>query len=305
MSLGEDVHCLGVLRNFGVSCRHFVSSDSESATRSIDKARARFRDHFLSRAGFAQDKAAASDLEAELVPVLEALADASPGAALNAASLEAREALAMTNLFGRRVASRAVTPSAAFVALDAFLLAVRECCDASDQELLRTLSAVYFEGHSAAREEFLLAKERSDSAASQPILVLQKGCVALVLSGHHEPDALAEIVDRFARALLRLDARACVVDVTHLALPTSARAAEVFAADASARMLGVTCFISGVDDAWREAAQKARVPIEVMRVEPTFDSAVRSALQASGYRLDESGGLLTRILNRVGGRRTG
>lgn len=256
----------------------------------------------MSRAGFVEDKAAAGDLEAELSPVFETLMDAAPLTGVTAASLQAREALAMTTLFGRRVANRDITPSAAYLALDAFLLAVAECISPLDVDLRRALSSLFFEGYANAREERVLASERKQAADSQPVQLLQPGCVALVLSGQHEPEALADIVDRFGRSLLRLEARAAIVDITHLLQPDSARAAEVFAADASARMLGVTCIISGVTPPWREAALRARVPLDVMRIEPTFDRALVFALRAAGYRVAEGGGLLSRFFGGVVGR---
>ena len=85
------------------------------------------------------------------------------------------------------------------------------------------------------------------------------------------------------------DASACVVDLSGLLAPTPQHAAEVFGADIAARMLGATCVFSGPSKAWLDAAKQARVPLEVLMIEPTFDLALARALEIAGYTLRRAG----------------
>src|SRR5690606_34780894 len=134
----------------------------------------------------------------------------------------------------------------------------------------RALEALLFEGYVAGRHESVVAEAEARAAAAVPILTLGPRCLALVPSGDLSANVLAGAVERFGVALLKSDARACVVDVSHLAVPSPERAAELFGADAAARMLGAPCFFAGASDAWLDAAREGRVPLEVLRFEPSF-----------------------------------
>lgn len=266
---------------------------SESTVPDDTKVLEDFRVAYTAAAGFVEDRAKADALVAELRPVLDTVRAAlATNAQSGVAAVEHREALAMTTLFGRRAGELGVTPSSAYAALDAFLSAMNRNSFELATPMVRALSALFLEGFVAAREELLVRAERAGSAQAQPILTLAKGCSALVLSGTHEPEALAAIVDRFARVLHRTDARSCVVDISQLAPPDDSSAAEVFSADASARMLGVVCVFSGVSDDWRSAGAQARVPFELLRVTRTFDEGVSIALGAAGLAITERNSVL-------------
>ncbi len=280
-----------------------MSSIEENLASIEERILAHFRERYLRGAGFVEDRATIDELVAELRPVVDTILVAlSEGRApREVGALEHREAWAMMTLFGRRVGGLGVTPSSAFVALEAFLAALASERVQLVSTMDRALSSLFFEGFIAAREERLQQSERKMSAESQPVLTLSKACMALILSGHHESDALATVVDRFARMLLRANASSCLVDITHLANPSSSSAAEVFSADASARMLGAACIFSGVSPAWREAGVKARVPFDLICTTSTFEEGARLALEAAGHSIREDSGV-ARWLRRRGWR---
>ena len=85
-------------------------------------------------------------------------------------------------------------------------------------------------------------------AASQANVEIVPRVRLLVLSGEPDADALSEAIEEFGRTLLKADAVAAIVDLTRLEGAAPDRAAEVFAADAAARLLGVRCTFVGASE---------------------------------------------------------
>jgi len=241
---------------------------------------ARFRETYTSGAPFAQDRALAGDLSLEARPVLEALLFASAsGQGDDVHASEHREGLAMLTLLGRRAGVLGATPTAALAIVPALRAALEASSVALSPRVERALAAVCIEGYVAGREERIVREAADRAARTQTIVRVAPRCLALFLTGEHEAEALHAITDRLGRSLLADGAEVCVVDITGLERADPSCAAEVFAVDVTARMLGTLAIFTGVTDEWRRAAESARVPLELLTMEPSFEAGLKRALQ--------------------------
>lgn len=255
-----------------------------------------FRARYQAGAPFSQDRALVDELALEVAPVAHALSFAL-GAAdpTDVLSTEHREGLAMLSLLGRRLGTLGATPTAALAVLPALIEGFERAGRPIPAVLHEPLRAVYVEGYVAGREEHAASEVASRAVEAQPIVRIVAGCVVLFAGGNLEAEAIEQVVDRFGRAMFAANARSAVVDVEHLEGPDRSRAAELFGADATARMLGATCVFSAVSPEWLEAARTARVPTELLALEPTFELAVRRALAVAGYELRTARSLASRL----------
>ena len=245
-----------------------------------------FRVRYRAGAPFRQDRELAEELVLEASPAVEALLFAQgAGAPDDAASLEHHEGLAMVTLLGRRAGTLGVTPTAALGLVNGLANGFASVDRPLGVALLRALRAVFLEGYVAGREDLLNTAAAERAADAQAFVAVVPGCLALLLAGEQEADVIEEVVERFGRALLASDAKACIIDVSRLSSPTPDRAAEVLAADGAARMLGVSCVFVGTPEPWIDAARGARVNTDLVVFEPTFEVALRRVLPLCGLQL--------------------
>jgi len=261
-----------------------------------------FRTAYVEGCPFQEDRALAEELALEAGPAIEALAFAlDQNAEGDLSRIEHHEGLAMVTLLGRRAGGLGATPTAAIHIVPAIVRALRESGRDVPESLSRPLTAMCFEGYVAAREDALRDVQAAQAIESAAIVRVVPRCLALVLSGALDPEVLAEIVERLGRKMLRYDAAAAVVDITQLEGPDKDRAAEVFGAHSTARMLGATCVFAGVSEAWLDAAREARVDLDVITREASFGDALRRALPLCGYEIKSSSwlpGPLKKVLKR-------
>ncbi len=261
-----------------------------------------FRESYVAGCPFRQDRDLVDLISEEARPVIEALGVGlvdGPGG--DPELTEHHEALAMVTLLGRRAGALGVTPTAAMAIAGAMGAGLARIGLAVSEKLGVALATLSVEGYVAGREDALREQHAAASVESVVTLAIVPRVFALVLSGDHEPEALAEIVERFGRRLLKGDAVAAIVDISGLREATEEGAVEVFAAHSTARMLGVTCLFVGVTDPWLEAAKTRRVDLDLVRIEDTFEDALRAALPLSGWKLESTSwlpGPLKRVLKR-------
>ncbi len=207
----------------------------------------------------------------------------------------------MVTLLGRRAGALGATPTAAIHLVPAIVHALEESGRAVPRDLVRPLTAMCFEGYVAAREEALQEAQAAATVDNAAIIRVVPRCLALVLSGEQDAEVLSEIVERLGRKMLKVDAAAAIVDISRLEGPNEERAAEVFGAHGAARMLGATCIFAGAPHGWLDAAREARVDLDVLTLEPTFNDALSRALPLCGYELKSTSwlpGPLEKLLKR-------
>ncbi len=267
-----------------------------------DALAAAFRDAYAEGCPFSEDRSLASELSLEAAPAIDALAFAlDQNAQDDLSRIEHHEGLAMVTLLGRRAGALGATPTAAIHLVPAIVRALEAGGRTVPEELSRPLTAMCFEGYVAAREEMLRVAQAAATVDNAAIVRIVPRCLALVLSGEHEPEVLSEVVERLGRLMLKHDAAAAVVDISRLEGPTKERAAEIFGAHGAARMLGATCVFAGASDDWLGAARDARVDLEMLTLEATFNDALKRALPLSGYELKTTSwlpGPLKKVLKR-------
>lgn len=235
---------------------------------------------------YRQDRELAPELALEARPVVESLliaAEADPHE--RARVLDHHEGLAMVTLLGRRAGMLGATPTAALGLVRALFASFEEVGCPVPAELYDDLVALCMEGFVAGREERLLDRTETVASEAQPIVRIADRVLLLFLCGTHPAERIEQVVDRFGRVMLQLEARAGLVDLSRLSDPTPDRAAEVFAAHSAARMLGADCIFTGVSDAWLGAAKEGRVDTELLAIEPSFEDALRRALAIGGWEL--------------------
>ena len=293
-----------------------MAQPNEDQTRDlIGRGLLRFVDRFRAEATFEADRALAQELGMEARPAVHALGLAveldplvekdSP-AELHAversadgpravelgpeigpqpephASLDQHEALAMATLLGRRAAVLGATPSGATLVVPALCAALKRPLRAS---LRRALEVAVMEGFVLGREEMVrAAAARSAAAALAPVRLTERSFL-LMLAGTHEPELLEEVLDEFARQVLRADALSSLIDVRGLQPIDRATVSVVFAAQASARMIGAQCIFSGVDARWREAMRSAAIREDDLETYERFRPALHAVLAREGLEV--------------------
>jgi hypothetical protein len=261
-----------------------------------------FRTAYLEGCPFREDRALAEELTLEAAPAIEALGFAlDQNAHGDLSRIEHHEGLAMVTLLGRRAGALGATPTAAIHLVPAIVRALDASGRKVPEALVRPLTAMCFEGYVAAREDAIESAQASAAIDNAAIVRFVPRGLLLILSGEHQPEVLSEIVERLGRQMLKHDAAAAVVDLTGLEGPNEERAIEVFGAHSAARMLGATCIFVGATDAWLAAARAARVDVDMLTCDETFDDALRRALSLCGFELKTTSwlpGPLKRVLKR-------
>jgi hypothetical protein len=262
-----------------------VAHYSEAQKAIADRILCGFRERYVRGAPFAEDRALADELVLEARPTVEALVFATAHAAEDPNQPEHHEALAMVTLLGRRAGALGATPTAAYGLVPAIAAGFYDADQPLAKELVEPLAAVCLEGYVAGREDAIYAGFVGEDIESAAIVSVVPRGLALILTGDKEAEVLSEIVERFGRALLKADATACIVDLSRLDGPAPDRAAEVFSAHATARMIGARTIFAGASEAWIDAAKKTRVETELLVFEPTFEAALRRMLPLCGLEL--------------------
>jgi rsbT co-antagonist protein RsbR len=185
-------------------------------------------------------------------------------------AFEFREAFTLLALFGRRLGLLDLTPSAAVEIVEIALASVSRPEDPTTQAFDHRARLAAVEGFVRGREERVAADAALRARRAVRPLRIDRSAFALIVSGAHEPEAIAEYVDALGRAILDADARVGIVDLTQLDAPNRERARSVFAAEEVTRMLGARCVFSGVDPRWRAAATDARIDLDELTVTTTL-----------------------------------
>ena len=247
----------------------------ERSEAELDARVARLIDAYVARCAFREDRALADELRTEVRPALDAIrvADGDPSD-----TVAAREALAMVRALGRRLAALGATPTAA-----AALVAALE--QEGGLGLRATFCAVVLDGYVAAREEVLRMELAASSARSLLPIVLAPRCLAMIVGGTDDVEAVRPALEGLGRMLLARDAASCVLHLAHPGAVDPELAAEVLAFDASARLVGAALVISG------PSVEAAAAKEPTVRWAPTFDEAARVALAHVGYELRPIGSL--------------
>lgn len=269
--------------------------NAEVARDPIAAILAAFGRSYLASSPFKQDRELVDELRAEARPVIEALLFADKAGSADVNAIEHHEGLAMVTLLGRRAGALGATPSAVLALVPSLSAGFRDAGKPLSPAIHQALQAMCMEGYVAGREEHLQRDFAQRTAQAQPIVRVAPRCLAVFLAGHHDADDLAEVIDRLGRTMLDANALGCVVDLERLEEPAPDRAAEVFNADAAARMLGATCVFTGVSPAWMDAARRARVPTDLIALEPSFERGLHRALAACGLEVRPIGWLPEKI----------
>lgn len=275
--------------------------DDRSFAQSAENVAERLRETFPERVPLRCDRELADALALEARPVAEALLEGLAGtASADPHSGELREAIAMASLLGRRAADLGATPSGTLTLIATLTeLASRE--DPRALEVLDSLREVAIEGYVAAREERMEREAAQRTADAIAILEPVSGCLVIALAGQQDADELERVLEEAGRRLLERNAKACVVDTGQLRQADADRARQVFAFDATCRMLGVACIFASVAPEWRRAARDAGFDTDALRLAPDFATGVAMALEACGLELrsrDRLGAVLRRIAPR-------
>jgi hypothetical protein len=252
------------------------------------------------RVPFREDAALAGDLAKEAVPVIDALGFAIAAAGGDPLALEFREGLAMGALLGRRAAMQRATPSVALALVDALVAALGAIDRAPAPKVVEALRSVVVEGYCAAVEEHVRGEAARRAAEALAPSRIAPQVWAIVVAGEHAPETLAEALDRAGRALLDADARACLVHLALASRPSEDLAAEIFAFDATAKLVGAQCVFSGVTPEWRAAA-RPRLDPDPLAIEETLEKGLERALATAGVELRGSSAIVQRIRRFLGG----
>ncbi len=232
------------------------------------------------------------ELALECAPVLETLLAALEGQSSGGGG--DGEALALTALFGRRVATLGESASTAMAALEALLAAIRVARERPTLEFELAVRSSAMEGFAAAVDERARAQMIQKAARSLTPLTVAPRVLLLVIAGCEDPESISAALARFGRAALDADAAACVVHTTLPTEPDRDVTLEIAAFDSSATMIGARAIFSGTP--FVVAALRAQAP--GVTVAPNFEEALRLALGAAEHVIEPTS-LLARGLKRL------
>lgn len=222
------------------------------------------------------------ELVAEARPTVHSLLFASSlQAEASPRSLQRHEALAMATLFGRRVASLGMTPTAMMTLVPALLSALSAESVETDARLASELSTSCVEGFVRGREESVA--DEGDARVARTFITLEVApdVLALFLAGDPTPESIEEAVEAFGRGLFGAEAKACVVEISGLRVESPRSARALFSIDETARMLGIRCVFSGASDRARAEARGAGLDLAALDFVPIFGDALRLALESA------------------------
>ncbi|MBX3251217.1 MAG: hypothetical protein KF901_28830 [Myxococcales bacterium] len=254
---------------------------------------ARFARELGARLPFSGDRERIEELEREVRPAVASLDLAlAVEVAGDEASFAHHEGLAMIHLLGRRAAELDVSPFAAAQLVPALAAAFEGALPA---RFVSLLGATCIEGFVRGREEVVEGRARRRAAEGLPSLRIAPTCQVLVLAGDVEADAIEARGQAFARELFAAEAASAVLDLSRLVALDRPMAGALAEAVTSARVIGVTCHLSGVDEARRALLGDFGFAPEQLHAR--FDDALRAALDVAGLEVRPKGGL-RRLLGR-------
>lgn len=258
----------------------------------LERALAAFVRALRSEAPVVLAKETLGELEAESAPVLETLLAALAGGTAS----ERHEALALTALFGRRVATLGLSPTTALASLEAIARGAEAGGTRVPTELLTAMRASAMEGFAAAVDERAREEMTERAAESLTPVIVSPRVVLLVIAGCEDADAIARALGRLGRAALDADAKACLVFASFAREPDRDVALEIAAFDGSAQMIGARAIFCGTPIALHALASHA----PTIALASSFEDALRLGLDAAEQELRPSS-LLTRGLKRLRG----
>ncbi|MBI2895714.1 MAG: hypothetical protein HYY06_19310 [Deltaproteobacteria bacterium] len=239
----------------------------------------------LKACAFAPDREAVGVVHGESGAILEALGVASSGSAPDDLSdFSHREVIGLVVARSRQMAALGVTPGAAAAYVPTLASALGVGLEARLQGLL----AVAMEAYVLARDERVVREAQDVLTERTPVIRIGDGLVACFLMGNPEPERVTRIVERLEREAFRAEARAILVDLGNMQTDPEALSAA-FGADEGAKMLGVRCVFTGVDERVRRAIAEAGLRIDGLEVAASFEG---------GLDLLRRRGLLNRLLGR-------
>lgn len=242
----------------------------------------RFRRCYEERTCFREDAALGEALAREAGPVLDALQAAfEPPDGPRAT----HEAFALSTLLARTCALLGATPSAALALAEAQVEALCAVGIAVDAALARSLSVITLEGYCAARDERTAQQLRRAAASAQLAIRLAPQCLAIHLSGDHDEADLSPVLDEIARALLRDDVQACLIDVRRLDLQHDEIARLVAGLCATATSLGARVFMVGASPRLRAQLISWLALSDRLQHVDDYEAAQMLALSAVGREI--------------------
>ncbi len=223
------------------------------------------------------------DIAKETAPLLPLLIELSQEerAAGDYESFQFRECLTVLTLLGRRLALLDLTPTTAVQVVQLALRAADDSEALPARRFAERAVAAVIEGFVLGREERVLQQHETRAAKHLGPIRIDDKIFALIISGVHEPSTLGEQVDALGRAMLDADAEIAIVDLSQLGEANRDRAAAMFAADEVVRMLGGSCFFSGVDARWKAAIDDARIALDPMQITRSFAEALAAAREVA------------------------
>jgi hypothetical protein len=237
---------------------------------------------FEAKTLFREDRLLLPELAREAQPVIEALVESlETGSPIE----QAHEACALVRLLSRRAALLSATPTALVALSEALFAALDAAGFAHDASFDWRLRVLAHEGYSAGRDERLSAENAHMLSASQVLTVLAPRCVFAFLSGRHEPERLAPVLDELGRIALRQDAASCLVDLSRLELDREEIARVVFDGLGTVASLGVVPVIHCPRPEAAAHVERFAAAAHGALFVPDFLEAVQAALEAAGHEL--------------------
>jgi hypothetical protein len=248
------------------------------------------RQSFLDDSPFREDRAAVEELMIEARPVIDALS--APG---DHPEGRTHEALAMVALLGRRAAGLGLSPTA----MHALFSGLVDQMEPADARMRREVFCLGLEGFVSERGDMGKEMGRALAQRAVPIVELVPSVFAVFLHGHHEAEQISELTEALGKRMLHGGALSVLFDATGFENPTPEIASEIFAADATAAMLGVPC-VFAVTPRLVELLPEVSSVHERVMVETSTRRGLKRALQEAGYVLRDGSSwpaLLRRLLD--------
>lgn len=237
----------------------------------------------------------AAETEKELLPMLDALIEASRLGADESSNPHFAELRAMLGEYSRTRARNGFSPSetavAVFALRDTVLSAVGEGSEipysafAQFSRLIDDLGLVTFQTFADTREKIITNQTEQLLELSTPVVKLWEGVVAVPLVGTLDSARTQVVMESLLTALVSTESAHAIIDITGVPAVDTQVAQHLLKTVVAARLMGAEVIISGIRPQIAQTVVALGIEFGDITTKATLADALRATLSRSGFEV--------------------
>lgn len=235
------------------------------------------------------------EMQQELRPMLDALADGMANGAVQSADGKLGELRAMLSEYSRTRARQGFTPTETAVVLfmlrDAVLSTLGEQHDASYvdvpafSKLMDELGLLTFEAFAQTREEIIANQAEQLLELSTPVVKIWDGIVAVPLVGTLDSARTQVVMESLLETLVTTGSSHAIIDITGVPAVDTQVAQHLLKTIVAARLMGAECVISGIRPQIAQTIVGLGIEFGDITTKASLADALRLTLQRAGLEV--------------------